>query len=345
MAPSPTTTRPRVNAAGITARAVGSWRSSLIIRVVAVGDEVGGGAAREVAGADVRPAGGLHPAVVQDRHLGQFDADVGDEQTACGGPGSDGCRSHGVNEQHPRGREYPGHDPADRVLLRHGGQHRPANDRDGAGRDGVAVPADQLGQHDDAPRPVQDASTAHQRTRRAEGVAGRAAHAATAGHPHLRTSAAEVDGYRRGQGRCARPGLDGAARPADRSRVAGRRPPWWARTCRPHFRRVRLPRSRHRSTACERAQVATPGSRRTSVPSVQPACVRRRSCSRTVRIRRRCPRPCDAGRIGCHQRHVGPPPGESGPIPVTLRRPRLRSTEGRCTARTPDVADAPSDPR
>ena len=65
-------------------------------------------------------------------------------RAACGCPGSDGCRSYGVDEQDPGGGEYGSDELTDRVLLRHGRQHGPADDHDRAGRDRVAVLADQL---------------------------------------------------------------------------------------------------------------------------------------------------------------------------------------------------------
>ena len=80
MAPSPTTMRPRVNAAGTRTWAAGSWRSSFDHPGSGVGEEFGGRTALEVAGANVRPARRRQPALLQGRHLAEFGTDVGDEQ-------------------------------------------------------------------------------------------------------------------------------------------------------------------------------------------------------------------------------------------------------------------------
>jgi hypothetical protein len=127
-----------------------------------VTDQIHSGAAPEISRADVIAAGGDDTTVLQQSDLGQFGADVNDQQGSRMGAGPDGGSADGVDEQQPGRCEDRVQHAAGEVLIGAGRQDRPARHDHPAGRHRLRVLAGELRQQGDAAVDVDDAAPAYQ---------------------------------------------------------------------------------------------------------------------------------------------------------------------------------------
>jgi hypothetical protein len=157
-----------------------------------VADQVHGGAAGQVPGAELGAPGRAHLAVLEQGDLGQFGADVDDQQGARGRAGAEGGGADGVDEQQPGGCEDRVEHAAGRVLVGAGGQQWAARHEHTAGGHRLGVPLDELRQQARATVGVDDAAPAHQGAGGRGRITAGAADRAAVCRPHADGAAAEV---------------------------------------------------------------------------------------------------------------------------------------------------------